>query len=1609
MALVYPTDYYERFDRFDHSDYRRFLFLASRGLQSSELNDFQSWIKYERKQYGNALFLTEDGRGEHLRGNPPSVDNSSGEVRIDEGLIYIDGEIYPVSEARSSDEEKTNIISVTKGSNGGMDSLRDDDPQDSIIPHSQELVSIDRIEWDSNDLIEGTDYSISGTNVDWSPSGTEPTSGESYLVEYTYTSVFNLPDEDDNYDIGIVLAQDIIRGGHSMDIGDYQIHKPITDEDHENYDERLEDTLQSIAQDNRGKPGSHRLRVRAFWSYADRNSDGTNDDPINPSDLEGAFNGSLDFYPIYYVSGFNLQNLSPPTAGAISQALARYDFNSNGHYIIDGFEVSSIQYPSGNEISNGVTDWDEGGDGTGEASDLSEESGALEVTTRSSSGTGDDWAEQSFKVMEGSFYKVQGKFKSGEVDGNAISSVSITNDTIEVSDSVSRALRRGNRIQKARITFASSGIPSGAIAGTVYFVKETSTTNVWEVHTVSSLDSKLNMTSAGSSPTISIFPEVSIGISFEDFPVSGGFKSYIIDGPSRVVDTFGNFEFTFQAPLIEDGGNDLVGITNLYEYRESEIERGSTSSEELDPPDDPSSERIYRIISVVNEDGTSYTPGTDFEQYTNNITWLTGGSSPSDGDMYEATYQYIIDPADRPDPVANNQLTRVFEGSILLRVGNDVSESTGFFDDLVINDLDEVGYQVSRGEAHVNGYEVVTDYTARLLFDGDPDVSQSDETSFGMFTDTESPFDFSVNLADIPMHVSKSIRIILQDTDEIVRSSENSDGLNFKDSRNITRLVSVSMGGTTYVEGTDWRKADNTDPDVVEDSENIYWRSEGSSPTEGDTYNVVYEYTVDVSLAAIEDGLNIPDSLQYEANYESYEEGGVTEYSSIRVIVHTDRIDFRLIEERDDNLSLVSVNVIYDQRLLRTDRLVLDQEGRVHLIRGESHKFTPSVPPTELLSLASVQLDWIRVPFVVNDGVRVVPQNVLQDIKDSVRDLYRLTAIDRLNVNVAVRDSAVKHGVFSDPFVDDRLRETEILPESPQDAAIVNGFLQLGIDDTVEDLSVSSVSSLNYDSEVTDAVQLKSTRDRVINPYTVFDPLPPVVTLTPAIDQWSETRTEWLSDITREFSRTTVRGGRTRRRTTTTESVVEQTTEAIRFARERSVTFDITGFGPSEALGSIVFGVNNQNEGGISLSFTAVSADSDGVLSGSFTVPSNHLADNRYNVVFRGSDSATNPSVAVASYESRGSRTTIVRQRVRTITTTRARRIFVDPLAQTFTLSQDRMVTGVRLWPSQVGDTSEPVWIELVDVAVGIPTTNILRRVTVAGTELNINDPLEKFWDPIHLRSNVEYAIVVKTNDPDHSLRVAELGKFDPEFGWVTSQPYQVGVLLSSSNAQTWTPHQEEDMKFAILGANYTQTERTVNLGSVELPTGTTDLLVEVDVERPSLNGDSTDVRFLLVRDGGGETYSMDENSPIQLDSAISGGWDLKARLTGISSGLASPSVDKDISVVAGVLKLSGAYITKEFSLVSGDTITAVLEQDIPGDATITVEYQDGVNSDNEPVWTAITKNSSVDDLTLEDGFIEREYLSSALTRTKSRIRITLTGTAKDRPRVRNLRGFTKA
>ena len=106
-----------------------------------------------------------------------------------------------------------------------------------------------------------------------------------------------------------------------------------------------------------------------------------------------------------------------------------------------------------------------------------------------------------------------------------------------------------------------------------------------------------------------------------------------------------------------------------------------------------------------------------------------------------------------------------------------------------------------------------------------------------------------------------------------------------------------------------------------------------------------------------------------------------------------------------------------------------------------------------------------------------------------------------------------------------------------------------------------------------------------------------------------------------------------------------------------------------------------------------------------------------------------------------------------------------------------------------------PVLVQLRPVENGVPTLDVLAdaRIEYADITTDGNYVEAEFSAPYLCDANTMYSCVFLSDSAEHSLWTAKLGQFDTfADSWVTEQAYNVGTLLSSSNAATWTPHQKK-------------------------------------------------------------------------------------------------------------------------------------------------------------------------------------------------------------------------
>lgn len=360
---------------------------------------------------------------------------------------------------------------------------------------------------------------------------------------------------------------------------------------------------------------------------------------------------------------------------------------------------------------------------------------------------------------------------------------------------------------------------------------------------------------------------------------------------------------------------------------------------------------------------------------------------------------------------------------------------------------------------------------------------------------------------------------------------------------------------------------------------------------------------------------------------------------------------------------------------------------------------------------------------------------------------------------------------------------------------------------------------------------------------------------------------------------------------------------------------------------------------------------------------------------------------AVASFTGRGQITTEERRTVTTVTETWVR---VDPLAQTFTLAESRHIPGADLWFANAGD--KDILVQIRTTEAGFPGQNVVAEARIKHTAVASTTAATRvlFPAPVWLDAGIEYALVTLTDSATTALRVAQLSQFDADAQrWITGQAYQIGVLLSSSNASTWTAHQDKDLAFRLLGCNFTATERTIELGTATVADAS-DFLAQMNVDIPA-TGTGVEIRATAP---DGTVYRMTPDAPIAVPARIDGAMALSVVLTG--GAKVSPVLYPGIQFVAGDQEASGQYVSRAFPVGTTARVSVTFEAFTPGLSTVACEIQKG-----DGTWQALTLTSGTD---VGDGWVERNYTVTGFTATVSRVRLTLAGTTAARPRVRKLR-----
>lgn len=431
----------------------------------------------------------------------------------------------------------------------------------------------------------------------------------------------------------------------------------------------------------------------------------------------------------------------------------------------------------------------------------------------------------------------------------------------------------------------------------------------------------------------------------------------------------------------------------------------------------------------------------------------------------------------------------------------------------------------------------------------------------------------------------------------------------------------------------------------------------------------------------------------------------------------------------------------------------------------------------------------------------------------------------------------------------------------------------------------------------------------------------------------------------------------------------------------------------------------------------ALVADLQGRVSGTIPIPAKTYKAGTKAIEFKGDPNRPNVSQqshAEGMFTGQGTVVTNTMRQVQNIMQS-----YYDPLAQTFMLNEARQLSGVNVWVVKKGTT--PLIVQLRETSVGFPTRTIIaegRLDPLSGSYVEGQYCKVSFDVPFYASANVEYAVVVLANDPDTSVGISELGKLDPTTqNYVTSQPYQVGVLLSSANASTWTAHQDKDLTFQLLGRRYTAQPKAVPLGEVTVPKGTTDLLISALTETPATFADADLLLEFYDLQTGAKTSERNVSdgqvvkfsAPVTEDSRVVVTANLRC------TQFASATIAPGTQIIAGTMEGSGDYITRDIPSIKGaaSDLTVTLEAS-QSTSNISVWYAEAkANTAIQPGdWVKLYQNAT-ENVQLDTGRVEMQFRNprgsdpnpvQIPSMSNLKLKVTLGGTADARPQLFNLR-----
>lgn len=883
---------------------------------------------------------------------------------------------------------------------------------------------------------------------------------------------------------------------------------------------------------------------------------------------------------------------------------------------------------------------------------------------------------------------------------------------------------------------------------------------------------------------------------------------------------------------------------------------------------------------------------------------------------------------------------------------------------------DSILINLNKGKAYVRGYEVQkavgTTFYVRKATDikevlNEPHVVSAASNIY--------------EVINTPVQKIKRVSTTMSALETVTRGSLSGTVDALKHTQ-IVEIQQVSQGSKTYTPGLDY----------VLKNDKIDWSSQGAEPDPGSTYSVKYTYK---------------SVLNEGADYQVVQSDNTASVviKNNNLVAGTEMlIDYDFYLARKDTICIDQTGGI----------LVTEGQPNYPLLCEAPIVNDTAVLQ---LGTVLVYPNSTKV-FVSNSTIRVSTMERIQKTINRVSDLeYNMSVTDLDNEAMAGEAITELKGVFTDGFLNfnkSDITRSDVAYSLDDYGTLNLPFKEwiTGLSVSTDASNAYATSGTNWTCPYTETLLLSQpygTQSMKVNPYQVFNPMM-TVTVDPAVDNWVDTSTTtveevnlttatiekwWLpsnhmsQDKTSEYKNVMSMMGfdpsivQVKRGNASANGIFDTSTslgkknnwkitasnEHVTGAQSkvlsdtaalymRCIDLKVTSetFEPKEEVQVKFAGVTMKltplGSTSKGTTDTRVRADANGKIEASFKIPSKTPCS---TVEIKMESTTHKDRVAITSFTSEGRNQKVEE----TIYIQRNVLYAVDPIAQSFMFDKDYNITGVDLYFT-ANDGRVPVNVQVRGMTNGYPNTMVYAEQIVTGSNIKVSangsvPTRVTFPNLVKCEANTQYCIVVLTDSAKISLSVANLGEKDLITGkYVISNPYSTGVLFSSSNASTWTAHQDKDLKFNLYRANYspkgTIVFNNVSLNSVDK------LMLAIDSVVPA----NCTCKFeVSVNNGLWYPYLPWVDYPLNLNANYAS---IRCQMT--SSGNQSPIISSITpKMYSSKNDLKATYISKNLNIPEGfNSIKIYLDTAIVDGATYEIYYTLDVNG---TTWTKATPTST--------------------------------------------------